>query len=354
MGPQAGGPRPVKVTGPAHSETGNAPAAVEGLSVLLTGAGGFIGSHLAERLVTQGARVTCLVHYNSLSSLGNLAHVDPEIRRELRIEFGNIEDGDHMIRLAEGQDAVVHLAALIGIPFSYVSPRSYVKTNVEGTLNLLEAVRRCAAGRLVHTSTSEVYGTAQRSPIDEDHPLKGQSPYAASKIAADKLAEAYALSFGLPVVTLRPFNTYGPRQSARGVVPATIIQALRRDAVALGSLHPVRDMTYVADTVDGFLRAVAADGILGETINLGSGEAKSVGELAELILGIMDLRQPIEHDAARARPAASEVLNLVCDNGKAARLLGWRPRVSLERGLRLTIDQIRQNPQAYDADRYAI
>jgi NAD dependent epimerase/dehydratase len=327
---------------------------VQAKKFLVTGAGGFIGSHLAERLVALGGRVTCLVHYNALSSLGNLGGVDPRIRSELRVEFGNIEDSDYVLRLAEGHDAILHLAALVGIPFSYASPRSYLRTNVEGTLNVLEAARRCAVGRVVQTSTSEVYGSALRIPIDEDHPLQGQSPYSASKIAADKLAEAYARSFDLPVVTVRPFNTYGPRQSARAFIPSIIVQALQRDAVSLGNLHPRRDMTYVGDTVDGFARAAVTAGIEGETINLGTGDSRSVGEFAETILKILNIDKPIELDPARVRPDASEVLNLVADNGKAARLLGWRPAVSMEDGLRLTIDHISRHLQSYEADRYAV
>jgi NAD dependent epimerase/dehydratase len=328
--------------------------AVRGKRLLVTGAGGFIGSHLAERLVVEGAKVTCLVHYNALSSIGNLDHVDARVRPELRIEHGNIEDGDYLLRLADGQDAILHLAALIGIPFSYASPRSYLRTNTEGTLNILEAARQNAVGRVVHTSTSEVYGTALRVPIDEEHPLQGQSPYSASKIGADKLAEAYARSFDLPVVTVRPFNTYGPRQSARAFIPAVIVQALRRDVISLGNLHPKRDMTYVADTVDGFVRAITAEGIEGEVINLGSGGAQTVGDFVEKIQMLLGIDKPVEVDPARVRPEASEVLNLVADNGKAQRLLGWQPSVSLDEGLQLTIDYVRRHVQTYDADRYAV
>jgi NAD dependent epimerase/dehydratase len=327
---------------------------LHGKRLLVTGAAGFIGSHLSERLAAEGARVTCLVHYNALSSIGNLEHVAARIRPELKIEYGNIEDGDYVLRLADGHDAILHLAALIGIPFSYVSPRSYLRTNIEGTLNVLEAARQCAVGRVVHTSTSEVYGTALRIPIDEEHPLQSQSPYSASKIAADKLAEAYARSFDLPVVTIRPFNTYGPRQSARALIPAIIIQALQSEVISLGNLHPKRDLSFVGDTVDGLIRSVLTEDIEGETINLGSGDALSVRDYVEKILALVGAVKRIELDPARVRSEVSEILNLVADNRKAARLLGWRPVTSIEDGLCLTIDHVSRHLQAYDAGRYAI
>lgn len=329
-------------------------ADLSGRRILVTGAAGFIGSHLAERLVLEGAEVTALVHYNALSSIGNLAHVDERIRAAMRIEFGTIEDGDYLLRLAEGHDVIVHLAALIGIPYSYVSPRSYVRTNIEGTLNVLEAARRSAVGRVVHTSTSEVYGTARYEPIDEQHPLQGQSPYSASKIAADKLAEAFALSFSVPVVTLRPFNCYGPRQSARAFIPSVIIQALGRGRVAMGNLTPRRDMTYVGDTVDGYVRALTAENIERETINLGSGAARNIGEFAAEILKIMGSAAPIESDPARVRPEASEVGNLVADIDKAGRLLKWSPRTSFEDGIRQTIEFFGRHFKEHDVQRYAI
>lgn len=327
---------------------------LSGRKLLVTGAAGFIGSHLAERLVEDGARVTCLVHYNARSSIGNLKHVDARLRSELQIEFGSIEDGDYLLKLAEGHDVVLHLAALIGIPYSYVSPRSYVRTNVEGTLNVLEAARRSSVGRVVHTSTSEVYGTAKYAPIDEQHPLQAQSPYAASKIAADKLAESFALSFSVPVVTVRPFNCYGPRQSARAFIPTVIVQALAGGNVALGNQRAKRDMTYVSDAVEGFLRAATAEGLDREVINLGTGTARSIGEYAEEILGIIGSGVRIEHDSARLRPVASEVDNLVADNQKALRLLGWTPAVSFADGVRMTVDYLRRNLDAHDFRRYAI
>ncbi|MDE2005912.1 MAG: GDP-mannose 4,6-dehydratase [Rhodospirillales bacterium] len=322
--------------------------------ILLTGAAGFIGSHLAEALVAAGARVTCLIRYNYASSLGNLALLPEAAQAKLDIQAGTVEDSDFVLRAMEGHDIVLHLAALIAIPYSYVAPRSYVRTNVEGTLNVLEAARRLGVRRVVHTSTSEVYGTARYTPIDEAHPLQGQSPYSASKIGADKIAESYWRSFATPVVTLRPFNTYGPRQSARAFIPTIVIQALERDVVKLGALDPMRDMTYVADTVDGFLRAATADGIEGETINLGTGETHSIGDFATRILGLMGSKARIETEAARARPSNSEVMKLVSDNSLARARLGWAPRTSLDDGLRATIDFIDRHRHLYRADRYTV
>ena len=295
--------------------------------ILVTGAAGFIGSHLTEALLAQGAQVTCLVRYNSESHLGNLALLPADRLRQLDIAAGNIEDSDFVQRTVEGQDIVLHLAALIAIPYSYVAPRSYVRTNIEGTLNILEAARRFGVKRVVHTSTSEVFGTARYEPIDEDHPLQGQSPYSASKIAADKLCESYHRSFNTPVVTLRPFNTYGPRQSARAFIPTIISQALVQDDIRLGALTPMRDMTYVSDTVDGFIRAASVPGIDGESINLGTGTADTIGGFAQRILALMHHTGRIVPDAARERPISSEVMKLISNNAKAARLLGWTPRV---------------------------
>ena len=330
------------------------PASLANARVLLTGAAGFIGSHVAEALVAAGAQVTCLIRYNSASSLGNLALLPPETQAKLTIQAGTVEDSDFVFRAVEGQDIVLHLAALIAIPYSYTAPRSYIRTNVEGTLNVLEAARRFGIGRVVHTSTSEVYGTACYEPIDEAHPLQGQSPYSASKIGADKIAESYWRSFATPVVTLRPFNTYGPRQSARAFIPTIVIQALERDVVKLGALDPMRDMTFVADTVDGFLRAAVADGIEGETINLGTGETHSIGDFATRILGLMGSGARVETEAARARPANSEVMKLVSDNRLAHARLGWMPRTTLDDGLRQTIDFIDRHRHLYRADRYTV
>jgi NAD dependent epimerase/dehydratase len=327
---------------------------LRGKRVLVTGAAGFIGSHLAEMLSARGADVTAMVHYNALSSIGNLAFLGDALRSKLSITFGNIEDGDYVSGIVQGQDIVFHLAALIAIPYSYVAPRSYVRANVEGTLNVLEAARRHGVTRTVHTSTSEVYGTALTVPIDEGHPLQGQSPYSASKIGADKLAESYYRSFELPVVTVRPFNTFGPRQSARAFIPTIISQAFERDEIHLGSLDPQRDMTFVSDTVEGFIAAAVTEGVEGETINLGTGETFSIGHFADRILDLMGCKKEIIQDAARVRPQKSEVGRLVSHNGKAGRLVGWRPVVDLDEGLRRTIAFVGENRSLYRHQVYAI
>jgi NAD dependent epimerase/dehydratase len=327
---------------------------VRGKRILVTGAGGFIGSHLAERLATLGAEVTALVHYNALSNWGNLDFAEQRVRDGIHVLAGNVEDGDFVMRAAEGMDVILHLAALIAIPYSYMAPRSYVRANVEGTLNIVEAARRLGVARVVHTSTSEVYGTALRVPIDEDHPLQGQSPYSASKIGADKVAESYFRSFGLDVVTVRPFNTYGPRQSARAFIPTIISQALARPEIRLGALDPQRDMTYVSDTVAGFVAAATADGIAGETINLGTGTTHSIGDFAERILKLLRIEKPILTDSSRMRPANSEVKRLLSDNRKASKLLGWTPQVDLDDGLLRTIEFVRDNMSLYRPSTYTV
>jgi NAD dependent epimerase/dehydratase len=323
-----------------------------GKKVLVTGAGGFIGSHLSEALVLAGAATTAMIRYNSGSLIGNLAFIDPDVRKSMRVVSGNVEDSDFVYQNVKGQDIVLHLAALIAIPYSYEAPRTYVRTNVEGTLNVLEAARRYDVARVVHTSTSEVYGTALRTPIDENHSLQGQSPYSASKIGADKLAESYYRSFGTPVTTLRPFNTFGPRQSARAFIPTIISQALARDEIRLGSLTPERDMTFVGDTVAGFMAAASTAGIEGMTFNLGTGKTYSVGWFAKRILGLMEVDKPLVQDDERLRPALSEVMKLVSDNALARDKLGWSPTVSLDDGLRRTIEFIRKHRAFYQTDRY--
>jgi NAD dependent epimerase/dehydratase len=324
----------------------------KGRRVLVTGADGFIGSHLAERLVAEGARVRALVYYNAFGHWGWLDGADG--RHDMEVALGDITDIECVRGLVAECEVVFHLAALIAIPYSYRAPRSYVRTNVEGTLNVLQAAREAGVARVVHTSTSEVYGTARSVPIAEDHPLQGQSPYAASKIAADKMAEAFHLSFGLPVVTLRPFNTFGPRQSARAVVPTIVSQALRGERVRLGNLHPTRDLTYVADTVDGFVRAGAASGIEGRTVNLGTGREIGIGDLAALIGERIGAPLDIATEAARERPPASEVERLLADNRLAGELLGWCPETSLERGLDRTIEWVRANLDRYRAGAYVV
>lgn len=323
-----------------------------GRRILVTGAGGFIGSHLAEALVRAGAEVRALVHYNALGSWGWLD--DSPIRNEIEVVSGDIRDRDSVRQAMEGREIVFHLAALIAIPYSYRAPLSYLRTNIEGTLNVLQAGRELGTGRIIHTSTSEVYGTARYTPIDEAHPLQGQSPYAASKIGADKMAEAFHLSYGLPVVTVRPFNTFGPRQSARAVIPTIISQLLESDTVRLGNLHPTRDLNYVENTVAGFMAAAGPEAAIGQTINLGSGREISIGDLARLIARLMERRIVIESESQRLRPEKSEVDRLLAEASKARELLGWTPQVSLEEGLRRTIDWVRAHSQAYRLGLYTL
>jgi dTDP-glucose 4,6-dehydratase len=323
-----------------------------GKRVLVTGAGGFIGSHLAERLVGLGAHVRAFVHYNALGTWGWLAQ--SPVRRDMHVVMGDVCDRDSVHGATQGIEVVFHLAALIGIPYSYQTPASYVRTNVEGTLNVLQAARAQGIERLVHTSTSEVYGTARYVPIDEAHPLQGQSPYSASKIGGDKLVESFHLSFDLPVVTVRPFNTFGPRQSARAVIPTIIAQCLAEETVRLGSVTPTRDLNYVADTVEGFVRAAIAPKAIGRTINIGSGREISVGSLAEMIAGLMARPLVIERQAERVRPRHSEVERLLADNTLAREVLEWQPTVTLEDGLRRTIDWMRGAVDGDRAGAYAV
>lgn len=325
-----------------------------GRSVLVTGAGGFIASHLTGRLVAEGAKVRVFVRYNSRADTGFLALLPAEMRAGIDVVFGDLRDEDAVRQAMRDMEIVFHLGALIAIPYSYLHPREVVETNVTGTLNILMAARALRPARVVHTSTSEVYGTALRTPIDETHPLQGQSPYSASKIAADKLVESFFRSFDVPAVTVRPFNTYGPRQSARAIIPAIISQALARDEIFLGDLTPERDFTYVEDTVEGFIRAAVADGVVGETINLGSGKAVAIGDLAGMILRMIGRPVTIRQDPERMRPAGSEVRHLLADSSKAARLLAWAPRTSLEDGLRKTIEWVRGNPGYFSPENYAI
>lgn len=324
----------------------------QGNPVLVTGAGGFIGSHLTERLVTTGAKVSALVHYNALGSWGWLDQ--SPLRHDINVITGDICDRDSVRQAMAGAEIVFHLAALIAIPYSYHAPASYVRTNVEGTLNVLQTARDLGIEKLIHTSTSEVYGTARYAPIDEAHPLQGQSPYSASKIGADKLAEAFHLSFDLPVVTVRPFNTFGPRQSARAVIPAIITQCLTGQKIQLGNLHPTRDLNFVSNTVDGFLLAAATPEAVGQTINLGSGEEISIGDLAQLIARLTGHSISIESDEQRFRPAKSEVERLVADNRLAQTILRWKPAVSLSDGLEQTIAWMRQHLERYHPNVYII
>ena len=323
-----------------------------GKRVLVTGAGGFIGSHLAERLVELGAETRATVRYTSNTSHGWLAA--SKHRDEMDIVTVDITDRDTVRKAMKGVDAVFHLAALIGIPYSYDAPLSYVRTNVEGSVNVFRAALEENVGRVVHTSTSEVYGTAQYVPIDEAHPLQGQSPYSASKIGADKQAEAFWRSYGLPVVTVRPFNTYGPRQSARAVIPTIVSQALARKPIRLGNLKPTRDMNFVLDTVEGFVLAATNEAAVGQTINLGTGEEIAIGDLAKKILAMMGVELPIEQVEERVRPDLSEVERLLADARRARQLLAWSPSHTLDDGLQQTIAWISERPGLYRVGAYAV
>ncbi|HRE64688.1 MAG TPA: SDR family NAD(P)-dependent oxidoreductase [Ferruginibacter sp.] len=323
-----------------------------GKKVLVTGAGGFIGSHLTEKLVALGAETRALVHYNALGSYGWLNN--SSAKSEMQIITGDISDRDSVNEAVKGCEIVFHLAALIAIPYSYQAPYSYVRTNIEGTLNVLQACRNHDVARVIHTSTSEVYGTARYAPIDEKHPLQGQSPYSATKIGADKIAEAFNLSFEVPVVTVRPFNTFGPRQSARAVIPTIIAQCLADQVVRLGNLRPTRDLNFVANTVEGFLMAASSAEAVGKSINLGSGREISIGDLADLIGRLIGRDFSIQTDEMRLRPENSEVERLIADNTLAQQILGWQPRVNLEEGLKLTIEWMQQHLDRYRPGLYVI
>jgi dTDP-glucose 4,6-dehydratase len=329
-------------------------------AVLVTGADGFIGSHLVEALIREGESVRAFVLYNSLGSRGWLDDTPADLADAFEVFAGDIRDPAAVREAARGCDVIFHLAALIAIPYSYRAPDSYVDVNVKGSLNVLQAARDLGTAKVIHTSTSEVYGTAQSLPISEQHPLSAQSPYAATKIAADQLALSFHRSFATPVTVIRPFNTYGPRQSARAVLPTIITQLQQGKRVALGSLHPTRDFSFVADTVAGFIAAMGSDVALGEVINLGSGHEISIGDAARLIAELMQRRIEFVDEAQRHRPQASEVERLLADTSKAERLLGWRPQWGgadgLRRGLEQTIAWFSddQNLQRYRADTYAI
>ncbi len=325
-----------------------------GKKALVTGAAGFIGSHLVERLLQEGASVRAFVRYTSRQDIGLLAFLPPLLLKELEIVYGDLRDAEAVREAVQGIDVVFHLGALIAIPYSYLHPREVVETNILGTLNVLLAARDLGVSRVVHTSTSEVYGTAQYVPIDEKHPLQGQSPYSASKIAADRLAESFYRSFGLPVATLRPFNTYGPRQSARAVIPTIVTQVVAGQEVKLGALEPRRDFTFVSDTVEGFLRIASAPGVEGEEINLGTGQSIRIGDLAHKIMELVGRRLPIVCEEKRLRPQLSEVMHLQADSRKAQRLLGWQARVSLDEGLRRTVEWIQEHLTLYRPGEYEV
>jgi dTDP-glucose 4,6-dehydratase len=311
---------------------------MRGTKVLVTGAGGFIGSHLVELLVREGAGVRALCRYNSRNERGTLDWLDQAVVDEVDVVLGDLRDIESVDRAVAGTEVVLHLGAQIAIPYSYVNARDFFETNVMGSLNVAQAALRHGVARVVHTSTSEVYGTAQSVPITELHPLEAQSPYSASKIAADKLMDSFHRSHDLPVCVLRPFNTYGPRQSARAVIPTIITQALAGDVLRLGALDPRRDLTYVEDTAAGFLAAARADAAVGRTVQLGTGESVSVGEIVERVGALLGKELAVETDPSRVRPPRSEVQLLLSDPTLARDLLGWQPEVTLREGLTRTID----------------
>ncbi len=321
-------------------------------SVLITGAGGFIGSHLAEACVRTGAKTRAMVHYNSAGRRGWLDQSD--LKDEMEIVASDIREVDSVRAALKGVDVVFHLAALIAIPYSYVSPSSYVSANIVGTLNILQESLRSGVSRVVHTSTSEVYGTARQIPISEEHPLQGQSPYSATKIGADKLAESFHRSFGLPISIVRPFNTYGPRQSARAVIPTIMTQALANEPIRVGNVAPTRDFNYVADTVRGFMINAGSEKTLGRVINLGAGKEISIGDLARTICSLVGRECQIIQEEQRIRPSGGEVDRLLADNRLADELLGWRPEVGLRDGLQKTLDWMRLNLERYRPEVYVV
>lgn len=320
--------------------------------ILITGAGGFIGSHLVEALVLQGAHVRAFVHYNSRGDPGLLRLLPPEIFSRIDVIAGDLRDPQAVRAAVDGCKAVFHLGALISIPYSYLHPTEVAGTNFMGTLNILTACRDLGVERLIHTSTSEVYGTARQAPISEAHPLQGQSPYSASKIGADKMVESFYCTYNLPVVTVRPFNTYGPRQSARAVIPAIISQALTQSTIRLGSLDTTRDFTFVDDTVAGFIKASETAGVEGDVFNLGVGEEISIGDLANKVMCKIGRPVKIAVTPERQRPERSEVMRLISDNRLAREHLGWQPSVSLDQGLDRTIEWISRNLERFQPDQY--
>ena len=323
--------------------------------VVVTGAGGFIGSHLVQTLLGYGAKVRALVKYNGRADWGNLHHLPAEQQAQLDVWLGDITDPFWVMNALQGQQVVFHLAALIGIPYSYVAAQHYVQVNVQGTLNVLEACRLHHIPKLVHTSTSETYGTADYTPQDEAHPLKAQSPYAASKIAADKLAESYYASFGLPVATLRPFNAYGPRQSLRAVIPTLVSQALTQPAIQLGSLTPTRDFTFVQDTAQAFCHVAAHSGTVGQVYNAGSGFTVSIGQVVEQVKQLLNRPElPVYTDDARVRPAHSEVTCLLANSQKLQHLTGWHPTVCLSDGLQQVINHLQATQHQTQVSAYHV
>jgi NAD dependent epimerase/dehydratase len=327
---------------------------LEGRSVAVTGAGGFIGGHVVERLVRDGARVRAMCRYNSRNERGTLDWLEPNVVAEVEVVLGELRDLESVAAVIDGSEIVLHLGAQIAIPYSYVNPRDFFEVNVLGTLNIAQAALRHDVQRIVHTSTSEVYGTARSVPITEIHPLEPQSPYAASKVAADKLMDSYHRSFDLPVCVLRPFNTYGPRQSARAIIPTIISQALAGSTLRLGSLHPRRDLTYVEDTAAAFVAAATSEAAVGRTIQLGTNHDVSVGDLVDMVAEVLGRELTVETDPLRIRPDKSEVERLISSPELARELLGWEPTVDLREGLARTIEWIERNVHRYRVDHYVI
>ena len=315
--------------------------------VLVTGAGGFIGSHLTERLVQLGVQVRAFVHYNSRNDWGLLEQLADEVRHKIEVFPGDLTDASLVRRAVSDCQVVFHLGALIAIPYSYQAPEQFITTNVLGTLNILQACLETKVEKIIHTSTSEVYGSGRYTPMDEEHPLQAQSPYSASKIAADKLVESFSCSYGLPITIIRPFNTFGPRQSARAVIPTIISQALSAADIKLGSLAPVRDFTFVEDTVSAFIKAAESEHTVGRLLNIGTGRGVTIGEVANIILSLCGGTVQIDAEEQRFRPIDSEVMTLICNSTKAFQLLGWEPKYTLEQGLQHTIDYVKHHLPRY-------
>ena len=323
--------------------------------IMVTGAGGFIGSHLIEKLIESGAKVKALVHYNSRNDIGLLNLINEDFRQKIDIILCDLNDYNAVLDIAKNVEIIFHLGALIAIPYSYIHPRQVVMTNINSTLNVMMAAKECPnVERIIHTSSSEVYGSAQYVPMDEKHPLDCQSPYAASKVGADKIAESFYKSFNIPVSIIRPFNCYGPRQSARAVIPTIISQALNKKEIHIGSTFPTRDYTYCTDTVDAMIAMSNCEKTIGEVVNAGSGFEISITEIIDKILEIIGHELPIVQDNKRIRPNKSEVDRLFCDNTKAKKLMGWENRVSFHDGLKMTINWVEEHLDFYDTNSYII
>jgi len=323
-------------------------------TVLVTGAGGFIGSHLTERLLSLGAKVKAFVRYTSRADEGFIKFFPDNLRENLEMVYGDLRESESVAKAIEGVDIIFNLAALVGIPYSYIHPQEVIETNTIGTLNILMAARDIGIEKLVQTSTSETYGTARYVPINEEHPKQPQSPYSASKIAADAIALSFYNSFDLPVAVARPFNTYGPRQSDRAVIPSIISQALTKDKLTLGSMTPTRDFTYVTDTAEGFIKIAESEKSLGTELNIGTGKEISIADLIRKIVSLVGRDIVVEQDEERIRPANSEVERLCADRTKAQELIGWSPQVSLTQGLKNTIEFVKNNPDFFDPDKYRV